>query len=80
MRQRMFSDRNEYVIDKARHAPAQSTFNHAPPTALGITATTNAAPLIHAPRMPPGIGGHNISLPPARLRPFGSDIAIKRGG
>jgi hypothetical protein len=73
----MFSDRNEYVIDKVRHAPEQSTFIYAPPTALGITAAAEAAPLIHAPRMAPGIGGHNISLPPARSRPFGSDIAIK---
>jgi hypothetical protein len=43
-----------------------------------ITKTSGAAPQItNAPPMAPGIGGHNIDLPPPRSRPFEGDVAIK---
>jgi hypothetical protein len=68
-------DRDEDVSDNARHTPEQSTFTDASATARGISDKPEAAlRIINAPRMAPGIGGHNISLPPARLRPFGDDI------
>jgi hypothetical protein len=71
-------DRDEDVSDNARHTPEQSTFTDASATARGISDKPEAAlRIINAPRMAPGIGGHNISLPPARLRPFGDDIPIK---
>ena len=59
-------------------APEHSTSSHAPSTAPVITKTSGAAPQItNAPPMAPGIGGHNIDLPPPRSRPFEGDVAIK---
>jgi hypothetical protein len=67
-----------YAPHWVRHTPEQSTFAHAPATKLGITDMSEAAPRItNAPRMAPGIGGHNIDLPPLRLRRFEGDVAIK---
>lgn len=47
----------------------------APPAARGTTGTARGA--VKAPQMAPGIGGHNIGLPPPQLRPFGGDVAVK---
>ena len=47
----------------------------APPAARGTTGTARGA--VKAPPMAPGIGGHNIGLPPAQLRPFEGDVAVK---
>ena len=59
-------------------APKQSTLTHAPPAPPVITKASGAAPRItDAPTMAPGIGGHNIDLPPPRSRPFEGDVAIK---
>ena len=58
-------------------APEQST-TCAPSTAPVITKTSGAAARItNTPPMAPGIGGHNIDLPPPRSRPFEGDVAIK---
>ena len=60
------------------HTPEQSTFAHAPATKLGIADVSETTPrTTNAPRMAPGIGGHNIDPPPLRLRPFKGDVAIK---
>jgi hypothetical protein len=57
------------IVNAAAAAAAASRIAaHAPPTALGA---------VSAPPMAPGIGGPNIGLPPARLRPFEGDIAVK---
>ena len=59
------------------HTPEQSTFAHAPATKLGIADVSETTPrTTNAPRMAPGIGGHNIDPPPLRLRPFKGDVAI----
>ena len=59
-------------------APEQPTSTHAPPTPSVITQTSGAVPRItNAPPMAPGIGGHNIDLPPPRSRPFEGDVAIE---
>ena len=58
-------------------APEQSN-TFAPSTAPVITKTSGAAARITStPPMAPGIGGHNIDLPPPRSRPFEGDVAIK---
>jgi hypothetical protein len=58
-------------------APEQST-TFAPSTAPVITKTPGAAArLTNTSPMAPGIGGHNIDLPPPRSRPFEGDVAIK---
>jgi hypothetical protein len=47
----------------------------APPAARGTTGPARGA--VKAAPMAPGIGGHNIGLPPAQLRPFEGDVAVK---
>lgn len=47
----------------------------APPAARGTIGTARGA--VKAPPMAPGIGGHNIGLPLAQLRPFEGDVAVK---
>ena len=60
------------------HTLEQSTFAHAPATKLRIADVSETTPrTTNAPRMAPGIGGHNIDPPPLRLRPFKGDVAIK---
>ncbi len=51
---------------------------NAPPAGSRIAA--HAPPplgAVSAPPMAPGVGGPNIGLPPARLRPFEGDVAVK---
>jgi hypothetical protein len=52
----------------AAAAAASRIAAHTPPAALGA---------VGAPPMAPGVGGPNIGLPPARLRPFEGDVAVK---
>jgi hypothetical protein len=60
------------------HTPEQSTFAHALATKLGIAdVSETTSRTTNAPRMAPGIGGHNIDPPPLRLSPFKGDVAIK---
>ena len=59
--------------------PATGSANAAPPMAPRIAAHAPAQPIepVGAPPMAPGLGGPNIGLPPARLRPFEGDVAVK---
>jgi hypothetical protein len=63
------------IVDPMASSPL---IGGAPPIAPDVAhALWNAAKTSDSPPMAPGIGGHNIDLPPSCSRPFEGDIAVK---
>ena len=63
----------------ATAAPRAMEVANAPAAPSRIAAPAPPMPpsAVNAPPMAPGVGGPNIGLPPARLRPFEGDVAVR---